>query len=337
MDNSPHNDAAQSAPIEPPALPDRWRSAELADSPHDAAAQSAPVEPPALPDRWRSAELAVGKDPHLAARRPLRTTVRVALVVLALALVIVVPLWIAAAHYARGVDALEVHSYSKAVNEFSGARVLVFPYRDARSLEEQARRALMAENVRGEQAETGRAAVVGRLEKARARLEAGDAHGVLTTLRAIDEDDLRATLDSSETARESADALAADLAAASRRALRHAAWERAGRYAAALLVLEPSSKPAAALGARARTGEGLSAKLGKAKDAARSGKWREALRLARAVLATQKDFPGAAAVVAHARVALAPKPQPAATTAASPPTQATVGPATPTPPQPPPP
>jgi hypothetical protein len=309
------------------------------NSPHIASTQSASIEPPDLPDGWRSAELAVWKDPHVAAHKRFRA-VRVTLVVLALALVIGVLLWIAAAHYARGVDALEAHSYSRAVDEFSVARVLVFPYRDARSLEEQARRALMAEDARREQAEARQTAVVAQLGAGGARLEAGDADGVLTTLQAIDQDDLQTTLERSATARASADALAEDLVVASRRALGNAAWGRAGRFAAALLVLAPSSELAVALGARAQTGEDLSAKLGKAKDAARRGEWRAALRSALAVLAIQKDFPGAAAVVADARHALAPKPKPkpkpAATTAA-PPTQATGGSGTTTPPPPPPP
>jgi len=312
------------------------------NSPHNASAPSASIEPPDLPDGWRSAELGVWKDPSLAARKRL-LAVRVTLVVLVLALVIGALLWIAATHYARGVEALKVHSYSWAANEFSLARVLVFPYRDARSLEEQARRALTAEDALREQTEARRAAVVAQLEMAGARLATSDADGVLTTLQAINQDDLQATLARSETARESADALAEDLAAALNRALGNAAWGRAGRFAAALLVLEPSSELAAALGARARTGEELSAQLGKAKDAAQRGRWRAALRIALAVLATQKDFPGAAAVVADARAALAPKPKPAATrpppaaaTAASP-TRATGGSVTPTAPQPPPP
>jgi len=312
------------------------------DSPHNASAPSASIEPPELPDGWRSAELAVWKDPYLAARKRLRA-VQVTLVVLVLACVIGFLVWTAAIHYARGVDALKFHSYSTAVSEFSVARVLVFPYRDARSLGEQARRALAAEDARYEQAEARRAVVVAQLERAVARLEASDAAGVLIALQAIDADDLQATLDRSETARESADVLAEDLAAASRRSLDNAAWGRAGRFAAALLVLEPSNDLAVALGARARTAEDLGAKLGKAKDAARRDEWRAALRIALAVLAIQKDFPGAAAVVADARDALAPKPKPAATqpapaaTTAASPTQATGGSATATPPQPPPP
>jgi hypothetical protein len=253
--------------------------------------------------------------------------------------------WIAATHYARGVEALEAHSYSTAVSEFSVARVLVFPYRDARSLEEQARRALQAEDARYEQAEARRAAVVAQLEKAGALLEADDADGVRTTLQTINGVELRAALNRSDAARESADALALDLAAAARKALGNAAWGRAASFAAALFVLEPSSELAVALNARARTGVELRTKLGAAKDAAQHGQWRAALRLALAVIAVQKDFPGAAAVVADARDALAPKPKPkpvatqptpAATTAAPPP-QAGGGSATPNPPQPPPP
>jgi len=65
--------------------------------------------------------------------------------------------------------------------------------------------------------------------------------------------------------------------------------------------------------------------------------------MALAVVAIQKDFTGAAAVVADARDALAPKPKPAATqpapaaTTAAPPPQAAGGSATPAAPQPPPP
>jgi hypothetical protein len=319
---------------------DRCRNVD--NSLHNIPAPNAPVEPPDLPDGWRSAELAVWKDPQLAAHRRLRA-LRVALVVLALALVIGVLVWIAAAHYARGVYALKVHSYSWAASEFAAARVLVFPYRDARSLEEQAQRALEVEDDLREQAEARRAAVVTQFKTADARLEASDADGVLATLQAINSNDLKAALDRSGPARELADALAVDLAAALRKALGNAAWVRAGRFAAALLVLEPSSEQAIALGARARVGEELNVRLGKAKDAARRGEWRAALRIALAVLAVQKDFPGVAAVVADARDALAPKPKPAATqpapaapTVASPP-QAPSVPAATTPAKPPPP
>ena len=312
--------------------------------PHNAATKNDVMEPPDLPDGWRSAELVDWKDPYLTASRRARV-LRVAAVVIVVALVLGVLLWIAATHYARGVAALEDHAYSTAVSEFSVARVLVFPYRDARRLEEQARRALQAEDASYEQAEARRAAIVAQLERAGARLEAGDADGVCTALQAINGDELRAALNRSTSAQESADALALDLAAAARRALGNAAWGRAGSFAAALLVLEPSSELAVALGGRARTGAELRTRLGEATDAAQRGKWRAALRIALAVVAVQKDFPGAAAVVADARDALAPKPKPkpaatqptpAATTVATPP-QAGGGSGTSTPSQPPPP
>jgi len=337
VDTSPYNASRQTASIDPPDLADGWQSAELTVVKDPTAS----TEPPDLPEGWRSAELGVWKDPYLAARKR-RRAVQVMLVVLVLALVTGVLLWIAATHYSRGVDALRVHSYSAAISEFSVARVLVFPYRDAQSLAEQAQRALLAEDALWEQAEARRAVVVARLEKAGVRLEASDAEGVLTTLQAIGTVDLQTALDGNGAARASADALAEDLAAAARMALSHGAWSRARSYAAALLVLEPSSALAATLDARAQTGEDLSAKLSRAKDAARHGRWRAALRMALAVLAAHKGFPGAAAVVADARNALAPKPKPAvaqpppSATTTSPPTQPIIRPPAP-PPQPPPP
>jgi hypothetical protein len=301
---------------------------------------TASVESPDLSEGWRSAELGVWKDPYLAARKR-RRGVQVMLVVLVLALTLGVLQGIAATHYARGVAALKAHSYAGAIPEFSVARVLIFPYRDAQSLAEQAQRALLAEDALWEQSEARQAAVVTRLEEASLRLKAGDAGGVLTTLQTIGTVDLETAHDGDPAVRESTDALAEDLAVASRKALRNTAWVRAGRLAAALLILEPSSELAAALGARAQTGKDLNAKLGRAKDAARHGRWRTALRIALTVLAAQKDFPGAAAVVADARHALAPKPKPVKTqtastaTSASSSTQPATRPTTPTVPPPP--
>ena len=301
---------------------------------HNTSEQNASIEPPDLPEGWRYADSEVWKDPYLAARKRVRA-LKVALVGLVLACVAGLLVWNAADHYARGVQAFKIHSYSLAAYEFSAARVLFFPYRDAQILEDQAQSAAvdMAADALHKQAE---APVVALLEKAGARLDANDANGVLATLQAIGAIDLQATLAGNATAREAADALARGLAIASRSALHNQAWDRAGRFAAALLQLEPSSQQAVNLASQARTGQDLSAKLGEAKDAARRGKWKMALRTALAVLAVQKDFPGAAAVVADARRALAPKPRPAASTAGSS-TQATVSPAATSAPQPPPP
>ena len=106
-------------------------------------------------------------------------------------------------------------------------------------------------------------------------------------------------------------------------------------------MLEPGSEQASRSPIARSPARGCRTKLGEAQDAARRGQWREALRLALAVVAARKDFPGAAALVADARVALAPKPKPkpaptqAPVVAAPPDTGGSTTPTTP--PQPPPP
>jgi len=109
--------------------------------------------------------------------------------------------------------------------------------------------------------------------------------------------------------RTAAAALAERLTAAAGQALDDSRWAVAGRLAAAATVLEPTSQTAAALEAKARTGQELAARLAKARDAAHDGHWRTALRLALAVTAVREDFPGAATLVGEARKALAPKPK----------------------------
>ncbi len=308
------------------------------DSPHSA---SAPV-PPALglsdlPAGWQQAERDEWADPYPAAGRR-RVALRIAVAVLLVSGVIGALVWVAAGHYARGRDALADRAYSRAAGEFSAATVLVFPYRDARALEEQARQALQAETAAHEAEQQVVTAVVAELRGAGARLDAGDATGVLAALEAIPADELRAAVAASDEARQSAAALTKDIAAAASAALREAQWTRAGRFAAALLVLEPSSESASALAARAQTGEQLRAKLAEARDAARRDQWRVALRMALAVAAAQKGFPGAAALIADARAALKPKPKPTPTPVqtAAPPAPDTGG-STTTPPEPPPP
>ena len=103
--------------------------------------------------------------------------------------------WIGATHYARGVDALEAHAYPQAVSELSAAKVLFVDYRDARALEEQARRALAAEEATRAQEEARVQAVEAQLTEAGQRLAAGDAAGTLAVLQAISPGDLRLALD----------------------------------------------------------------------------------------------------------------------------------------------
>lgn len=262
-----------------------------------------------LPEGWREAEPDYWADPHApSARRGL--WLRVAAVVVVVVAVIGVLVWVAAGHYARGVEALRAEAYSRAMGEFEAAKILIFPYRDAQALEQQAQSALQAEFAARQAADERTAAVVAGLERAAARLRAGDTTGVLAALDGIAPDDLRAATAAGAPAAEAAAKLTQDLAAASQKALQDAAWARAGSLAAALLALDPGNEQASSLAARALTGQRLKAKLGEAQDAARRGEWRTALRLALAVVAVRKDFPGAAALVADARVALAPKPKP---------------------------
>jgi hypothetical protein len=294
------------------------------DLPHEASGQSGPTEPPELPDGWRYASTTEWDDPYRAARRRKRA-LKMVPVVLALACMVGLALWNAATHYARGVHALQAHEYSWAVDEFSASRVFGIPYRNAQSLERQAQRSAAADDTRLKQIEARQATVIAQLKKAGAELKAGDASAVLTALRGISAADLQADLDGDDTVRASVHALAGDLADAARAALRSGAWSRAGRFTAAILVLQPSSKLAVSLETQAKSGQELSVKLVTAKAAAQHGKWRKALQLALAVVAAQKDFPGAVALVAEARSALAPKP-PARTTTT--PTQAAAPPAT---------
>ena len=257
-----------------------------------------------------------------------------------LAVVAGVLVWVAAGHYGRGVAALEDGAYSRAISEFSSANVIVFPYRDARALEEQARLALSDRQSALQAEQTRVDAVVAGLGRADRRLQAGDADGVLAALQGLSQADLGLAVESDDAAAQSAAALAEDLTAAAKAAMQEAQWVRAGNFAAAYLVLDPSDEAIAALASRARTGEKLRAELADARAAARRGQWRTALRMALAVVAVRKDFPGAAALVADARVALTPKPKPTPT-----PTPVVVAPpatggttTTPvTPPQPPPP
>ena len=288
--------------------------------------RAAPVEPHDLPEGWHVAERDEWDDVPMVTRR--RLVLRLVLVGVIVAGVLGVFVWVAAAHYARGVDALHAHAYARALDELSSAKILGLPFRDANSLEEQAQRGMESEAATLKAQQDRIAAVVDRLDKARAKVGAGDAAGVLVAVKAIPRAGLRMAIAAGDTAQVSADGLEQDLTAAAESALQGGQWERAGKFASALLVLEPSSKPGASLAARALTGEKLRAKLTLAKGAAQHHHWREALRLALAVVAVRKDFPGAATLVADARRALTPKPTPTKTTAPAAPAPAVAAPST---------
>ena len=255
---------------------------------------------PELPDGWHYTDDLVWDDSQDSrGRRRLWLLVGIAVAVAACVVGLVV--FNAAGHYSRGVAALEDRSYGQAAAEFSAARLLVFPYRDAQLREEQAQRALTLQTADVAQAQARVERVSGALDEAAAALGARDAGAVLAALQAVSAKDLSAVVEDDADVRRAAAALGEDLTAAARLALRNQKWGRAGKYAAALLVLDPSAPEGAALADKATTGQKLSARLAAARDAARRGHWREALRLALAVTAAQKGFPGAAALVADAR------------------------------------
>lgn len=274
---------------------------------------------PELPEGWHYTDDLIWDDPRPSHGH--RTLIvglsTAAVVVIALAALVV---WSAASHYARGVDALRAGSYTTAVNELSSAKLFVVPYRDSQILADQARYELVAAAAGQEKARARVSLVTGALDQARAALGAGSADGVVKALSPLRAADVRAASRDSASVQTAAVALSERLAAAAEQALGRSEWARAGRFAAALLVLRPSTKSAKALAARAQTGAELAARLAKAKKAAHHGRWREALRLALAVTAVRKDFPGAASLVTQARKALAPKPKPkpVVTTAATP-------------------
>jgi hypothetical protein len=287
------------------------------------------IPAPPLPEGWRYADDSDWDDPYAPARKR-----RIALLALLAAIIVGIAIGLvvlnAAMHYSRGVAALRDRSYAKAATELSAAKLLVFPYRNAQSLVDQARHDLVAQ-VAAEQTARARVdAVTAAFDEAGAKLELGDAPAVLAALQPLPATDMQTALKGSAAARRTSRVLTQDLTTAARGALRQLQWDRADAFAAALLVLDPASQEAASLTAKAATGKELSARLAKAKDAARRGKWRTALRLALAVTTVRDGFPGAATVIADARKALAPKPKrspapAAAAVAVTPPPAATGG------------
>ena len=267
-----------------------------------------------LPPGWRHTDDLEWIDSQGQARRRRRLLIIGLAGFAVLAVLVAAGLFVlgASTHYSRGVAALERGSYALAQAELSQAEILGVSYRDSSVLADQARRELAAQTA-GDEAAAALAQDVGAaLTKAAGALEDGSAPKVLAALGSVPAADLQAVLTQDDAAGQAADALAKGITTEGRKALARLEWGRAGRYAAALLLLKPSSVAAGEITAKAETGQKLSARLAEAKQAARDGEWRKALRLALAVQAARKDFPGAASLVADARKALKPEPQPTA-------------------------
>jgi hypothetical protein len=252
-----------------------------------------------------------------------------------LAAVLAAVLWNANAHYSRGRDALARGQYAAAVEEFAAARFFVLPYRDAAALGAKARRSVATATATATSERLRRATVTRLLMKADERLTQGKVAGVVAAIddarRAVPNGPLPLAAGSAGLTTQ----LERHLHDVAERDLANGRWRLAVDLATAWLALRPADADATGLLAAARSGAVLQAKLAMARAAADAGRWRRARRLALAVLKAHKGFPGAAAVVAEARVALAPKPalKPAATTAPTP--SSNQSPATPAAPPPP--
>lgn len=294
------------------------------------------IERQPLPEGWHYTDEVAYEDPA-PWRRHHRLPVWGVLGIVALAAAVGLLALNAQAHYARGLTALRDGSFAVAEGEFSSARLLVFPYRNAQALGDQARRGLAAQFDREQTAAARLDTVRAALDQADSAALAGSAGAALAALRSVAAADLRAVAGGGSAAQQQADTLAQDLTAAAQTALDGLDWGSARRYAAALLLLDPSSTRAAGLAAKAEKGRQLSDRLAAAQAAARRHDWRKALRLALAVTAARKDFPRAASLVAEARKALAPKPKPTAAATTSPPAATSGGSSSTTPAQPPPP
>lgn len=239
--------------------------------------------------------------------------------------------WIAASHYDRGRQALAAGIYATAVDEFSAARILVVPYRDANALRGQAEKALAAEKDEREATRMRDAAMASLLREVGSRVSGGNAAGALAGLREARARVPEGPLSDVPATRSLADSLTRRLAREARAALASAHWHTAELFAAGLLLLSPARGDAAKLAQEASVGKALQAKLAEAKRAADRGRWQRCLVLALAVVKQRPDFPGASRLVARARAALAPK------ASATPAPAVPATPAPPAPPQPPPP
>jgi hypothetical protein len=77
--------------------------------------------------------------------------------------------WVAAGHYARSVEELRQQASSRAIGELSEAKLVVFPYREASALEEQARRGLQRDAAARSAADASLVAVTRKLDRASRR------------------------------------------------------------------------------------------------------------------------------------------------------------------------
>ena len=256
-------------------------------------------------------------------RKRMVTAAVAAAVVFVLVLAIGGEVWMANVHYERGKKAFALGAYDWAVSEFSAARILVFPYRDAAGEERAARAALVRQTSIDKANDKIRAQVLATYREAGRRLAADDAAGVRVALQSA-----RAQLSTSALGDDpDVQEVVSDLQTTVRRsatwALEAQRWRQAASYASLALLLDPTDHEANDIARKAAVGMALQARLATALAASRAHEWTRTLTLALAVLHAQPGFPGAANLVAEARAAL--RPRPATTRASNPAAAATAG------------
>lgn len=258
-----------------------------------------------LPPGWRAADDRPDVDMWALARRRRRLAIIAAVIGVLLLEAVGVIVWNAQSHYGRGQAALATGADALAAEEFSQATLLGLPYRDADTLEAQARASLTSD-IEEREAQAARfEAVLTRLDRAAKALVSGDAERVLTASRAAGKAGLTDLAADSPQVAEATRDLVTDVAVAAREALADARWADAGRLAAAAILLDGAKEEWTTLTRRAEQGAELAAVVGKARAAADRRSWRTALQLAEQVLAERGDFPGAVQVAERARAALA--------------------------------
>jgi hypothetical protein len=289
-----------------------------------------PLAPPDAVDPWWERPAKVdGPDEWRARARRRKLILILAAVVLAFALIVGGLVWMAELHYDRGQKAYAMGAYDWAVSEFSAARLLVFPYRDAARMEREAKVALDRQAASTRSKEKAVAHVLAAYRTAARKVAADDAAGVLAAVESARTKASQAQLRDDIEIRQAAADLQTRLRLNAIWALEATSWHQAGLYASSVLVLDPVNKEAQGFLKQATTGENLQARFARALAAARARKWAVALALARSVLSAQPGFPGAANLVAEARVALRPKRSATHASAAAPPQPSYTAPAKP--------
>ena len=294
------------------------------DTPADDVAELA--APDQIDGWWERPEVEPAEDIWQLRERRRKRVVTVAVaaaVMIALVLAVGGAVWMANVHYERGKRAFAIGAYDWAVSEFSAARILVFPYRDAAGEERAARAALVRQASIDRANDKIKVQVLATYRDAGRRLAADDTAGVRAALQSARAQLSNSALGDDPDVQEVVSDLQTRVRLSATWALEAGRWRQAASYASLVLLLDPTDHEAKDIARKAAAGMALQARFATALAASRAHEWTRTLTLALSVLHTQPGFPGAAHLVAAARAALRPRPattrgsNPAAATAAA--------------------